>query len=268
MIADLGLARRLERDEGLNTAEATLAYGREAPDVPVATLEVGGGWAAFGGVGHFLTQAKGLGMDGPVGAAELDWLEDFFHSRGAAAQVSVCPLVDPSLLDLSRRAYRVLEFDNVLVAQPSRVTAPSEASPGVEVWRADPAEFDLWAETSARGFFPEDEALAKARPAFRAFAGMPAVTSFLARVDGRIAGAGAYGVRDGLAGFFATSVLPEFRGRGAHRELIRARLASARAAGCDLCSVGAIPGSDSQRNFERWGFRVAYTKTIFIREWT
>jgi len=268
VIADLALARRLERDEGRNTAEATLAYGREAPEVPVATLEVGGGWAAFAGVGSFLTQAKGLGMDGPVESAELDRLEDFFQSRGAAAQVSVCPLVDPSLLDLSRRGYRVLEFDNVLVAEPSRAVEPSPASPGVEVWRAGPDELDLWAETSARGFFPDEAALARARPAFRAFAGMPAVASFLARVDGRVAGAGAYGVRDGLAGFFATSVLPEFRGRGAHRELIRARLDSARAAGCDLCSVGAMPGSDSQRNFERWGFRIAYTKTILIREWS
>jgi len=265
--ADLVLARRLERDEGLNTAEATLAYGREAPEVKVATLAVGGGWAAYAGVGSFLTQAKGMGMDGPVERSELDRLEDFFMIRGAAAQVSICPLADPSLLELSRRNYRVLEFDNVLVAEPAHVVAPP-ASPGVEVWRASPEEFDLWAETSARGFFPDPDALAKARPAFRAFVGMPAVTSFLARVDGQVAGAGAYGVRDGLAGFFATSVLPEFRGRGAHRELIRARLDSARAAGSDLCSVGASPGSDSQRNFERWGFRVAYTKTILIREWT
>ena len=133
---------------------------------------------------------------------------------------------------------------------------------------AGPEELDRWAETSARGFIPDPVALAKALPAFRAMGGMSAVTTFIARVDGQVAGAGAYGVRDGLAGFFATSVLPEFRGRGAQRELIRARLDSARAAGCDLCSVGAMPGSDSQRNFERWGFRVAYTKTILIREWT
>ena len=98
-------------------------------------------------------------------------------------------------------------------------------------------------------------------------ASLPVVTTFLARVNGEIAGAGAVGIRDGLAGFFATSVLPAFRGRGVQRSLIAARVEAARRAGCDLYSVAARPGSASQRNFQRSGFQPVYTKPVLIREW-
>jgi hypothetical protein len=44
--------------------------------------------------------------------------------------------------------------------------------------------------------------------------------------------------------------------------LIRARLAFAAAAGCDLAAVNTVPGSVSQRNAERQGFRVVYTRAL------
>ena len=267
MRADAALARRIESDEAQAIAESALAYAREAPDAEVATLAVAGGWAAFAGVGSFLTQAKGLGLNGPVESADFDRLEEFYKSRGAPAQVEVCPHADPSLLEIFHRGYRVLEFENALVAEPSRITAPPADSPGVKARRIESQEIDLWTETCARGFFPDADAMAKALPAFRGMVKLPDVEAFLATVDGSVAGAGAVGFRDGLAGFFATSVLPAFRGRGAHRELIRIRVEAAREAGCDLFRVGALPGSGSQRNFERWGFHPAYTKTILIREW-
>ena len=41
---------------------------------------------------------------------------------------------------------------------------------------------------------------------------------------------------------------------------VSARLAYARAEGCDLAMMGAAPGSTSQANAERQGFRIAYTR--------
>jgi GNAT superfamily N-acetyltransferase len=265
--ADRALAKRLESDDALNVAACVEAYGREAPGMHVATLEVGGGWAGFAEPLDFLSQAKGLGMEGPVSTGDLDRIEDFYQSRGAPAQVVVCPFADPSVLDLTRRGFRIAEFENALVVEPGAVLPPPSL-PGVETWRAGGNEVDVWAETCARGFFPAEEALAVVVPAFRAFAKLPEVEVFLARIDGQVAGASAIGYRDGLAGFFGTSVLPEFRNRGAHRELIRARVEAARVRGADLLRVTTLPGSDSQRNFERWGFRPAYTRAILIREWT
>jgi predicted acetyltransferase len=52
----------------------------------------------------------------------------------------------------------------------------------------------------------------------------------------------------------------EYRNRGAQRALLQARLRNAAEHGCDLAMMVAAPGSASQRNAERQGFRIAYTR--------
>jgi hypothetical protein len=54
--------------------------------------------------------------------------------------------------------------------------------------------------------------------------------------------------------------IARFRSGGLHRELISARLYEALAQGCDLATASTLPGSGSQRNYERLGFEVVYTK--------
>jgi GNAT superfamily N-acetyltransferase len=49
------------------------------------------------------------------------------------------------------------------------------------------------------------------------------------------------------------------------RALLEARIEWARAQGCDLAVSMAQPGSASHRNIERFGFRIAYTRTKLIR---
>ncbi len=70
----------------------------------------------------------------------------------------------------------------------------------------------------------------------------------------------------GLASFFSASTRPAFRGRGVQTALLHARLAAALGAGCDLAMVHTAPGSASQRNVERLGFRLAYTRVVLARE--
>ena len=41
--------------------------------------------------------------------------------------------------------------------------------------------------------------------------------------------------------------------------------AAAAAQGCDIALMGALPGSGSQRNAERHGFRIAYTRIKWKR---
>jgi hypothetical protein len=47
----------------------------------------------------------------------------------------------------------------------------------------------------------------------------------------------------------------------ANAAFVEARLRFAAERGCDLAMMGALPGSASQRNAERQGFRIAYTRT-------
>ena len=59
---------------------------------------------------------------------------------------------------------------------------------------------------------------------------------------------------------FADSTIARHRRRGLHHELIAARLNEALAQGCDLATASTLPGSGSQRNYERLGFEVVYTR--------
>ena len=60
--------------------------------------------------------------------------------------------------------------------------------------------------------------------------------------------------------------LAEYRGRGLQTALLRARMASAIEAGCEYAVVVTNGGSASQRNAERLGFRVAYSKVTVIKQ--
>ncbi len=71
-------------------------------------------------------------------------------------------------------------------------------------------------------------------------------------------------LRDGLAVLFADSTVTSVRRQGLQRELIAARVNEALARGCDLAMASTAPGSTSQRNYERMGFRVVYTKVTLV----
>jgi GNAT superfamily N-acetyltransferase len=64
----------------------------------------------------------------------------------------------------------------------------------------------------------------------------------------------------GVALLAGASTVPEGRGKGAQHALLEARLRFAREHGCDLAVINTAPGSASQRNAERHGFRIAYTR--------
>src|SRR5436190_9540153 len=103
------LARRLEAAEAANSRGCAGQPG-------AALLEIGGGCAIFGGAGSPLTQAVGIGLNGPVSVAAVREIETFFHSRGAPVSIDLCPLADPSLLEtLAARGCRPSQFNNVLV---------------------------------------------------------------------------------------------------------------------------------------------------------
>jgi len=89
---------------------------------------------------------------------------------------------------------------------------------------------------------------------------------FLAEVDGQVAGGGVLVMHDGVASLGGASTLPGFRNRGAQTALLRARLAFAAQQGCEIAMVTTLPGSTSQRNVERQGFRVVYTRSKLSRQ--
>jgi hypothetical protein len=252
ILSDLGLACRLERAEAAN-ARGCIAIHPEA-----ASLDVAGGCAVFVGVDSPLSRAVGVGLDGRVTEAELAELEAFFRTRGAKPAVDLCPLADPTLIaKLGERGYRVTEFNNVLV----KPLVGTEIVLTPRVRRAMPDECDLWSYTVGRGFFDQGELTTAEMDVGRAICAMPGALCYLGVSEGgEPVSAGAAAIYTGLATLFADSTIAHHRHRGLHRELIAARLNEAVAQGCELATASTLPGSGSQRNFERAGFAVVYTR--------
>jgi len=264
---DLELARRVENAEGTACGECAEAFQMLHPEFPVAVEQIAGGVAVFAGVDSPVTQAIGVGINGPVADEDLDRLGEFFRTRNAAAAAEICPFVEMSLYErFAARGYRLLEVSNVLVREISKAQA-TEGAParGVTVRAARPDEAKLWTRTVAQGFAEHFPVTPEMLDVMEGFAHGKSARPFLAFVGEQIAGGGALTIHDGVCGLFGASTLPDFRGRGVQTELLRARIAHAAGEGCDLAVSIAQPGSISHRNIERAGFRVAYTRTKLIR---
>lgn len=93
----------------------------------------------------------------------------------------------------------------------------------------------------------------------------PGTHLFVADVDGRPAATAALSLVEGVAAFHGTATLPEFRGRGMQTALLAHRLNTAAQAGAKLASVFVTPGTGSERNVERAGFRLAGLRLTFTQ---
>ncbi|HEX5413299.1 MAG TPA: hypothetical protein VFZ27_15720 [Terriglobia bacterium] len=270
------VACRIERGEAAGARAWAEGYQRLFPGDTAAWLEIAGGCAVFAGRDSPVTQVQGAAMRGPVSKDEFKAIEDFFFSRNSRAQVVVCPLAHPSLLEgLSKRGYTVAEMENVLAMPLDAQSVASAPASEVEVRPIERGEGREWAETVARGFIeqPEfmpagsdlklDETFIRLLMAGEESKGY---FSFAASLGGRMIGGGTLFMHEGVAMLNGASTLAAFRRRGAHSALHFARLAYALSAGCTLARVVTQPGSTSQRNAERRGFRVVYTRAALVRK--
>ncbi len=267
---DLALARRIEIAQAWRASEYARACRTSHPD-QVAVVPVAGGYAVCSGSGLPVNRATGLGMSGLVTQSDLDLVAQFFHSHGMVSRVDLCPLADRSLLDLLRaRGYRLEEFHSVLFRLVSDSAAAgaslARASPEVQIRQVGSKERELWLRTVAQGFSgreePPQEVLDILAPNFDSAIAI----CFLASVRGEPAGGAAMVTHEGAAELCSDSTRPAFRNRGVQTALLRARLAAARDAGCDLALGLTTPGTVSQRNMERVGLRLAYTKAEMIQD--
>lgn len=271
LFADINLARRLEGLDAVGGVEYGRAHARLFPQSGATSIAVAGGHATYAGIESPITQAFALGLFGEVTAAEINELEDFYRSRRAPVDIEVCPLADGSLVELlSTRGYRPIEFSNVLV----RALLPldeEKASAGqhddVRAREAMPDEEQLWAQTVAHGFVETTDVSPPMRNIFLTAFHTAGTHCFVAEQNDTIIGGGSMSIRDRIAALAGASTLPDYRKRGAHGALLDYRLRFAAMRGCELATIMTLPGSASQRNAERHGFQVAYTRTKWLREW-
>jgi GNAT superfamily N-acetyltransferase len=251
----------LERAEAQSNIDFVEARARAFPDSRASHIEVAGTHAMFDGLDSPLTQTFGLGMEMPVSAPDMERMEGFFKALGAPVFHEVSPLADASALALlNQRGYEPFEFTSVMFRPIAAADFPASPEARVRAREIGPGEVEQWAETSARGWTETPELAAFMLEFSRVAVQRTSGHAFLAEIDGRPIAAGGLTIHGGVALLAGASTVPEGRRQGAQTALLQSRLRLAASSGCDVAMMCALPGSASQRNAERRGFRIAYTR--------
>lgn len=267
MFNDLTLARRLEAAKLASADDYVDAKRRLAPDLGVMAQRVGEGFAVFAGLGSPVNRVHGLGMNNPVKEGEIEAFEDFYATRGEATRIDLCPLAHDSLRQLlTARGYGIQLFKHIWRRPLSNADPVSQPTPRLRVEVLTPATALLWAQVVGAAFSGHSSLNEADTSISLTNVYKKQTTCFLAWIDDDPAGGGAVAMHDGVAILYSTSVRPAVRRMGVHSALLHARLKYASNAGCDLFTVSTTPGSASQRNVERCGFRLAYTKPTMVRQ--
>jgi GNAT superfamily N-acetyltransferase len=261
-------ARRMEAAEEYGALRYAQAIQPLHPEWNSCWEEFQGGHLVFVARHSMVGRAHGLGFAGPITPQDIEHIEQFYFDREYDAQVDVCPYAHPSLFEsLNQRGFQVAEFNQTLarwISQEERFVKP--ALDGIEIRAVKADEAAAWSRMLARVFMGDHA------PQFESFfepwaSGAHPLTLAAFAGGKMIAGCGGLIVPEhNMAGFFGAATLPEYRGRGIQAAFMQERLRLTQQAGCDLAVTLTMPGTTSQRNAERAGFRTAYTKVVVSKK--
>ena len=274
MIGTIALAQRIEAAETrLSLAMAAVSQATTAPEA--FGVRVGSGAAVYCGPGAPMTKVIGLGVSEPLLDADVDRVEAAYAPTGERPGWEMATLGDLEAVRLlEARGYRLQRIELVLGRDLSRPTMIDPVPVDITVARGHDTE---WARIAVAGFAAAETVDGREAPAehydtsvleqvVRQLAGVADVLRYVAFIDGVPAGAASARVDDGVYQLCGAATLPEFRRRGVHTALLSARLADARAHGCDLSVVAVEPGSRSQANVQRRVFMPLYSRLVMARE--
>jgi GNAT superfamily N-acetyltransferase len=271
------IAARVERAEcSLLAGGASAARSRDA-SLRAFAEPLAGGLAVWSGDGSPLNKVAGLGFEGEPDEDSLEAIEAAYCDRGSPVRFELANLADPAIgRRLTARGYVLAGFENVL-GLPLAGLDRFEIARGVEVSRPGEDEEAVWLDCVVDGFaspdlegVPSDETFPRdvLAAVIRDLTAGGGFIRYLARFEGEPAGGGSLRIAEGerIAQLAGAATLPPFRRRGIQSSLLAARLADARAAGCDFAVVTTQPGSKSQQNVQRQGFELLYTRAILVKE--
>lgn len=264
---DQAFARRLESCEEMPQVYYAREFRKSRPEVGAEEEEICGGHMVFAGLGSPIGRATGVGLDRPFTAGDLDRIEQFYREHGAPSQVDLTPLHRPEVFEMFKeRGYAIAELNNVLYRKLEANEQFPSPSAGCKIRRSFPEEADVSGTIVEGAFFPEG-----APEAFRGLIAplyqMENALAFVATVDEKpvACGTGLIIREHRVFALGGAGTLAAFRRRGLQTALLCARLAAAGKAGCEYAVVVTQGGTTSQRNAERLGFRVAYSKVTTIK---
>jgi GNAT superfamily N-acetyltransferase len=276
LFATASLAARIERAECGLLLESVEAISTARPDADLFARPLAGGVAIYVGDGAPLNKVAGLGFGGPVDEGELGEVERLYAARGAAVQVELSSLGEPSVGTLlTARGYRLVGFEGVLgrpLSEQDLETLPASGA-DIVVRPSGAAEAATWLDTVVTGFLHADTEGVPSHESFTRevleevmgdMTRAEGLLRYLALRSGEPAGGASMRLDQGVAQLCGAATLPAHRRQGVQAALLARRLDDATRAGCDVAVVTTQPGSTSQKNAHRRGFELLDLRAVLV----
>jgi GNAT superfamily N-acetyltransferase len=220
----------------------------EATTAGDGAVAVAGGYALCV-MGTYHQVALAIGASRALRDDDLTVLQAFYGRRGLPVRLEVRAdvlerdreLFERAAYDLADARFALLET----AAIPEEATSPIKVRPIGD--RA--AWVRLVTRAFAEGEPPDDEHRRSAEISAAA-----ASRLFVAEIEGVAAGAGAVGIAGEVAYLYSAAVLPQYRRRGIHRSLLRARVAFGAEQGASRSALKTLEGSGAEHAARSAGF--------------
>ncbi len=253
MYVDKQLASRMESCIKQTHIEVTQKYTQGK------ILEINGGAACFSGFDSFLSQVVGWGFATTPKQfkSEITTIEQFYKSLGhQRVDIELCPFTGNELaVFLNNRGYGIAELNNVSALDLKSYKIETLFDDEFIIREVREHEIEIWAKKVAAGFgFPE------AQKQFSRYARAKGVTAFAVLIEDQIIAGATIAMHDAVCDLGVTSTLPAYRGKGLQKKLLLTRLNFAKQQGLELATVTTEPGTVSDLNVQKIGFRCAYTR--------
>ncbi|GGB34118.1 GNAT family N-acetyltransferase [Virgibacillus dakarensis] len=198
----------------------------------------------------------------------LDAILEFYKERGVPARFEITPAHASLELfkALHEKGYFQSGFHTALAGSLSHdVITNEETDASISIRKIREHEFETFGDIYTKGFHMPSFLKEHVAQNNKVLYNHDNWTFYLASYEGEPAGIGVLFEYDGIGTLAASATIPELRNRGVHSALILKRLQQAKQHNCNLIVGQATYGSVSQKNMERAGMRIAYTKSIWAK---
>ncbi|KOR89852.1 GNAT family N-acetyltransferase [Paenibacillus solani] len=193
----------------------------------------------------------------------LDAILDFYKSRNRSFQFELVPgMVNQELLaELAKRGFYQSGFHNSLYINPQELKEVPDT--GIVIKTIDNDDFEDYAKVHCLGTGLPDQGIPSVASNNRVLYSRPGWKFYMAYIKGQPAAAGVMHVNHSTASLTFAATLPEFRRQGLHQELLRKRIREAKLEGCNLVVSQCAFLSQSHRNMDAIGMKLAYVRTTW-----
>ncbi|MCU0496087.1 MAG: hypothetical protein MUF87_01905 [Anaerolineae bacterium] len=198
----------------------------------------------------------------------IHYLDDILAWYGEAVRLcrfEIIPsnFVRPLAKALSARGFAQTGFYGAMYGSPTHQGFRYDQN--IQVAKILSGDRELAADIYVTGFEISKRSYAIMRDSYKALFGNKDAHFYGASIGDRLVAVGSLVISDNMGYFASDTTLGDYRGLGCQMMLLRYRMLHAASAQCDLMVGHARFASASQRNMQRLGMQLAYTKAIWTQ---